>query len=67
MINIIVNGKETQFMEDQNLTDLIRHFNLDSRWVIVELNGEAILRENYSMKQIQDGDKIEMVRPVAGG
>lgn len=66
-IEIRVNGKSIEVQEKISVTDLVQHLNLDPRWVIVELNGEALLRENYPNQYMKAGDTLELVRPVAGG
>jgi thiamine biosynthesis protein ThiS len=34
---------------------------------LVEQNGQAVPRENFAATSVKDGDKIEIVRMVAGG
>jgi thiamine biosynthesis protein ThiS len=35
--------------------------------VVVELNGDAVAPSEFQRKQLQPGDRIEIVRIVAGG
>jgi thiamine biosynthesis protein ThiS len=35
--------------------------------VVVELNGEPLAREKYEDLKLEDGDRLELVRAVAGG
>ena len=37
------------------------------RSVVVELNGEAVAPSEFSKRQLQAGDRLEIVRIVAGG
>jgi thiamine biosynthesis protein ThiS len=37
------------------------------RSVVVEHNGEAVAPSEFEARQIQDGDRLEIVRIVAGG
>jgi sulfur carrier protein len=64
---VIANGREVQ-------TDLpcsIEQFLLDQkllpRSVVVELNGEAVTPSEFSQRQIKPGDRLEIVKIVAGG
>ena len=66
-MQIILNGKQTKIQGSMSVTDLIKYFQLDPRWVIAELNGQALLKEEYSKHKIKNGDKVELVKPVAGG
>jgi thiamine biosynthesis protein ThiS len=35
--------------------------------VVVEYNGEALLRDQFEQVQLREGDRLEVVLPVAGG
>ena len=37
------------------------------RSVVVELNGEAVAPSEFSQRQIKAGDRLEIVKIVAGG
>ena len=37
------------------------------RSVVVEHNGEAVAPSEFSKRQLHDGDKLEIVKIVAGG
>lgn len=41
--------------------------NLLPRSVVVEHNGEAVAPSEFSKRQLHDGDRLEIVRIVAGG
>lgn len=40
---------------------------LRPRSVVVEHNGEAVAPSEFSQRQLRDGDRLEIVRIVAGG
>lgn len=64
---VIVNGKEMPIPASARLTDLLAALQLDGRYVIVELNGEALFKEQIPQASLRPGDKLELVKPVAGG
>lgn len=37
------------------------------RSVVVEHNGQAVAPSEFAQRQVQDGDRLEIVRIVAGG
>jgi thiamine biosynthesis protein ThiS len=41
--------------------------NLLPRAVVVEHNGEAVAPSEFSKRQVHSGDRLEIVRVVAGG
>ena len=53
--------------EPRNLTRFLEDLNLPPRSVVVELNGEAVAPSEFPDRMIQSGDRIEIVRIVAGG
>jgi sulfur carrier protein len=64
---VIANGREVQ----ADLPCSIEQFLLDQkllpRSVVVELNGEAVTPSEFSLRQIKQGDRLEIVKIVAGG
>ncbi len=63
-----INGEEQQFPEKQMaLTELIERLKLSGQPVVVEHNGQALLSREFPGIHISDGDRIEIIRIVAGG
>lgn len=67
MIRVVANGRELELDEGASVADLIRSRDLDPRHVVVELNGEPLERGRYEEVRLSDGDRLELVRAVAGG
>jgi thiamine biosynthesis protein ThiS len=67
MDEIILNGSPRPLEPGATLQDLLAELRLDPRWVVVELNGEPLARERYGATTLSGGDRLELVRPVAGG
>lgn len=67
MIRITANGRPLDLEEGSSVADLIRSRGLDPRFVVVELNGEPLERSRYEEVGLSDGDRLELVRAVAGG
>ena len=64
---VIVNGQELDLPASRSLIDLLSSLQLDGRYVLVELNGEALLKERIPSTSLNPGDHLELVKPVAGG
>ena len=47
--------------------DLLEHLGLGARWVLVECNGDPVERAALATTVLADGDRLELVRAVAGG
>lgn len=64
---LFVNGKEYEFDEPLNISQLLEKLNITSRWVVIELNQEIINREDNNKTILKDKDKVEIVGFVGGG
>ncbi|CAN5430957.1 sulfur carrier protein ThiS [soil metagenome] len=67
MITIISNGGPVELAEGATVTDLLTALGLGGRWVLVERNGEPVDRRRLDETALADGDRLELVRAVAGG
>ena len=67
MINLTVNGKPRPIDGSVDLESYLNSFGLDLKHVAVGYNGEVLKQEQYSEVTLQDGDILEIVRPVGGG
>ena len=66
-MHLVVNGEGTEVPEGANVLDLLEQLGLGPKWVIVERNGEPVERRDVPSTVLADGDRIELVRAVAGG
>jgi thiamine biosynthesis protein ThiS len=67
VIRVTANGKPFEVRGDTTVAGFIRQRGLDPQFVLVEYNGEPLERARYADAQLKDGDRLELVRPVAGG
>ncbi len=65
--SIIANGKEVQAELPASLEAFLRSQNLLPRSVVVEQNGEAVAPSEFARRMLNPGDRLEIVRVVAGG
>jgi thiamine biosynthesis protein ThiS len=66
-MRVTANGKDVDVDPAFTVGDFIRSRNLDPRFVVVEHNGEPLERARYEDVRLADGDRLELVRAVAGG
>jgi sulfur carrier protein len=66
-MKLTLNGELREISQSKTVSDLLRSLGLVEKLVLVEQNGQAVLRENFAATSVKDGDKIEIVRMVAGG
>jgi thiamine-phosphate pyrophosphorylase len=66
-VRVTANGRPYEVDPRTSLSAFIRARDLDPLLVIVERNGEPVERSRYDGTTLEDGDRLELVRPVAGG
>jgi sulfur carrier protein len=66
-MRVTANGEDFQVEEGLTVASFIRARKLDPRYVVVERNGDALERPRYEEVRLADGDRLELVRAVAGG
>ena len=66
-MRVLANGDPVELDDGATVDDLITSLGLGGRWVIAELNGEPVERANMVTTALSEGDRVELVRAVAGG
>lgn len=67
MPTVTVNGRPREVAAGATLPGLLTDLGLRAGSVVVELNGTALLRSEVDGVVLGDGDRLELVRAVAGG
>ncbi|HCV28466.1 MAG TPA: thiamine biosynthesis protein ThiS [Dehalococcoidia bacterium] len=67
MISVTINGSETELDGSMSLIAYLEFKDLAERKVAVAVNGVIVRRPEYDSIVIQDGDRLEIVRPAGGG
>jgi sulfur carrier protein len=66
-MNVTINGEQRVLDNVHNVQQMLEHFKIDHKILVVELNRAIIERTAYAETQLSDGDKIEIVHFVGGG
>ncbi len=66
-MEVIANGDAVELADGATVDDLLGALGLGGRWVIVERNGAPVERAALATTVLAAGDKVELVRAVAGG
>ena len=66
-MHLTVNGRASEVPDGTDLLALLASLELRPGSVVVEHNGTALLRSELAGAQLVDGDRLELVRAVAGG
>jgi sulfur carrier protein len=64
---VIANGKQVASPLPASIEQFLLAQKMLPRSVVVEHNGEAVTPSEFSKRQLQAGDRLEIVKIVAGG
>ena len=62
-----VNGKSMDMDEITTISSLLSKLGINEEKVVVELNKEIVIKEEYSKINLQEDDTIEVISFVGGG
>lgn len=62
-----VNGKNMDMDEITTISILLNKLGINEEKVVVELNKEIVIKEEYSKINLQEDDTIEVISFVGGG
>jgi sulfur carrier protein len=67
-MNVLVNNKTEELKEGEMLLDLLAQLNLaEKRGIAVAVNNSVISRAAWSKHELNENDKITIIRPTQGG
>ena len=67
MKRVTANGKPVEAALPCTIEEFLAAQSLLPRSVVVEHNGQAVAPSEFSTRQLKDGDRLEIVKIVAGG
>ena len=66
-MTLTINGTEREFSKDKlTVQELLAELSLELP-VLVEHNGIALFEREFSVQTVDSGDRLELLRMVAGG
>ncbi|MBU8878788.1 sulfur carrier protein ThiS [Bacillus sp. FJAT-29790] len=67
-MELVINGDFVKVpAEIGTVSELLQHFSLDQKVVIVELNQDILEKGNHQETRLSNGDRVEIVHFVGGG
>jgi sulfur carrier protein len=67
MITLKVNGKPREITDGLDLQSYLSTIDVNMRFIAVGYNGQVIRKEDFQGVHLNEGDALEIVRPVGGG
>jgi sulfur carrier protein len=66
-MTILLNGEVADARGAKTVADLVSVYDLPAQAVLIEHNGVALHRREWTEKALTERDKVEFIRVVAGG
>ena len=66
-LTLTVNGKQREVEAPVTVAGFLASLGYDGRYVAVARNGDVLDRAAFGEVALEDGDRLEIVRPVGGG
>ena len=66
-MTILLNGERADARGAETIADLVERYELPEKSILVEHNGVALRRREWGERLLVEGDRVELVRMVAGG
>jgi sulfur carrier protein len=66
-MKISLNGESIDTREAKTIAELLDRYQLPPQSILVEHNGLAVHRHEWAERPLSEGDRIELIRVVAGG
>jgi thiamine biosynthesis protein ThiS len=66
-MTISLNGEKADTRGADTIADLIDRYGLPPQTLLIEHNGLALHRHEWPQRSLAQGDRIELIRVVAGG
>ena len=67
LVKISLNGETTDARDAKTIAELIERYELPPQSILVEHNGLAVHRREWSERALVEGDRVEFIRVSAGG
>ncbi|MEG3591723.1 MAG: sulfur carrier protein ThiS [Pseudomonadota bacterium] len=66
-MNVTINGKQKNVTGNTTVTNLFLKFNIKTKNIALELNGEILPKSEWLNYIVKEGDTIEIVEAIGGG
>jgi thiamine biosynthesis protein ThiS len=66
-INVTANGRAYGVAPGRTVAEFVGERGLEPRMVVVERNGEPLTPSALHSTRLEDGDRLQVVKVVAGG
>jgi thiamine biosynthesis protein ThiS len=66
-MRISLNGEAADAHNAKTVAELVDRYQMSPQAILIEYNGVALHRREWTERALAEGDRIEIIRVVAGG
>jgi thiamine biosynthesis protein ThiS len=66
-MTISLNSESVDAREAKTIAELVERYQLPPQSILVEHNGLAVHRHEWTQRPLSEGDRVEFIHVVAGG
>jgi len=66
-VSIEVNGRKVEFVENENVKDLLKRMKYTFPLVVVKINDKVVPRSDFLEVVVPDNSKIAVIHMISGG
>jgi thiamine biosynthesis protein ThiS len=66
-VQLKINGQWTELPDSTDLEGVLRRLGIPRETALIEWNQRALLRSEWPLTRLADGDEIEILKVAAGG
>lgn len=67
MMKLQLNGSLSEHREGTTVAELLTYLRIRPEGVAVEVNLEIVKKKDYALRELRDGDSVEIVNFIGGG
>lgn len=66
-MKVSINGEQHEIPDGLSVAELLAHLQTPERGIAVAKNDRVVRRSTFEAERIGEGDRIEIIKAVAGG
>lgn len=66
-MKVSINGREHDIPDGLSVAELLAHLRAPERGIAVARNDRVVRRSTFQTEPVAEGDRIEIIKAVAGG
>ena len=66
-MKVFVNNKETELTQGNTVADLAQQLGLPQQGVAIAVQNRMVPRTEWSIKELQEGDSLVIIKAACGG